>query len=430
MRVLFVSNNFPPEVNAPATRVFEHARQWVEDGHEVEVLTSAPNFPEGRVYDGYRNELNLSVHGGVGLIRVPTYIVPNEGTLKRIAAYVSFMVSAIWNSRHGRICPDVVVATSPQFFAALAGYAIARRLRVPFVLEIRDLWPASIVAVGAMPRNRIIRTLEAIERFLYRNADHVVVVTNSFVDHVTRNGADPERVSVIKNGVDLDNWSLPLDPEERRRIREENGWNGKFVAAYAGTIGMAHRADILLEAAQRCPDSDIAWVVIGEGAERKALEQRAAALNLPNFHLIDKQSKERIRYYMAEADAAVVHLRDTPLFRTVLPSKLFEAMASDTPILLGMRGEAKDLIEASGAGLAFQPEDPDGLVDVARKLKADNTLYKRIVQCGSAYVRAHHDRRMLARAYSQVLEEIVIRYSVPDEERRVLSAASHPARQA
>src|SRR5690606_10578338 len=159
MRVLFLSANFPPEVNAPATRLFEHARRWVADGGEVEVITDPPNYPEGEVYDGYENRYCKEKIGQVEVHRVPMYLAENKGGGKRILSYLSFMASAVWFSRKATR-PDVVVATSPQFFTAVAGYAVSRLKRTPFGLEIRDLWPESIVAVGAMRRNALIRLFE------------------------------------------------------------------------------------------------------------------------------------------------------------------------------------------------------------------------------------------------------------------------------
>lgn len=404
MRVLFLSANYPPEVNAPATRLYEHAKQWVADGGEVEVVTDPPNYPEGVVYEGYENRY-CKEEGTIEVHRVPMYLAENKGGIQRILSYLSFMMSAIWFSRKARHA-DVVVATSPQFFTAVAGYVVSRIKRVPFVLEIRDLWPESIVAVGAMSRNTLIKLFERVERFLYRNADHVVVVTNAFATHVIANGAKPESVTVLMNGADLERAEEPLDDTVLGQIRDEHGFDGKFVAAYAGTIGMAHRADVVLEAAQRCPDPDILWTVIGTGAERADLEDRAAVLGLDNFRLIDKQTKDRIRYFHECTDVAIVHLRDTPLFRTVIPSKLFEAMAAGIPIVHGVRGESAGIVEASGAGLVIEPEDADALVAAVQRLKDDRDLYNQLSQEGPGYVRAHHDRRALARRYWALLERV------------------------
>ena len=318
MHILFLSNYFPPEVNAPATRLHEHARQWVADGHTVDVLTSVPNFPEGEVYDGYENRLTEEERDGIRVTRVPMYVSANEGVIQRTLSYVSFMLSACWYA--GRVStPDVLVATSPQFFAALAGYLVAWWKDVPFVLEIRDLWPESIVAVGAMDRNIIIRFLERIERFLYREADHIVVVTESFEEAIAEKGISRDKISVIKNGIETEWWERSLNEDRVAELRREHDLQGKFVASYIGTIGMAHRADVLLEAAERCDDPDIVFMVVGTGAKRDELKARQEEKQLDNFRLVDKVPKETVPYLLALSDVSVVHLRDNPLFETVIP---------------------------------------------------------------------------------------------------------------
>ena len=405
MRIQFISNYFPPEVNAPATRLYEHAKQWVQNGHDVEVLTSVPNFPEGKVYDGYENQYTRENIDGIDVRRVPMYVTSNEGIVKRTLSYLSYMASAVWYARRSPT-PDVVVATSPQFFAAVAGWWIARQHDVPFVLEIRDLWPESIVAVGAMERNVIIRFFEQIEQFLYREADHIVPVTEAFKRAIVDKGIPADKISVIKNGVDLTRWEQPLDEAKLDKLRDEHQLNGKFVASYIGTIGMAHRADVLLEAAEQCDDPDIIFMVVGTGAQREALEARQDELQLPNVRLVDKVPKEEVPYLLALTDVSVVHLRDSDLFETVIPSKIFEAMVTRTPIALGVRGEAQDIIEAAEAGMPIPPEDPAALVDAVVRLKQHADLHARMAENGYEYVHTHFDRRDLARAYLSLLEEV------------------------
>lgn len=405
MRIQFISNYFPPEVNAPATRLYEHAKHWVQDGHEVDVLTSVPNFPEGEVYDGYQNRFTRETVDGINVQRVPMYVTSNEGVIKRTLSYLSYMASAIWYARRSPT-PDVVVATSPQFFAAVAGWWIARQKGVPFVLEIRDLWPESIVAVGAMERNIIIRFFEQIEQFLYREADRIVPVTDAFKRMIVDKGIPTDKVSVIKNGVDLTRWEQPLDEEKLARLQEKHEIENKFVASYIGTIGMAHRADVLLEAAEQCDDPDVVFMVVGTGAQREALEARQNELQLSNFRLVEKVPSEEVPYLLALTDASVVHLRDSALFKTVIPSKIFEAMATRTPIVLGVRGETQSIIEEAEAGVPIPPEDPAALVDAVLRLKQNANLHARMAENGYAYVHAHFDRRNLAREYLSLLEEV------------------------
>jgi glycosyltransferase involved in cell wall biosynthesis len=315
------------------------------------------------------------------------------------------MASAIWYARRSST-PDVVVATSPQFFAAVAGWWIARQKGVPFVLEIRDLWPESIVAVGAMERNIIIRFFEQIEQFLYREADRIVPVTDAFKRAIVDKGIPADKVSVIKNGVDLTRWDEPLDEEKLARLQEKHEIENKFVASYIGTIGMAHRADVLLEAAEQCDDPDVVFMVVGTGAQREALEARQNELQLSNFRLVDTVPKEEVPYLLALTDASVVHLRDSALFKTVIPSKIFEAMATRTPIVLGVRGETQAIIEEAEAGLPIPPEDPVALVEAVLRLKQNANLHARMAENGYAYVHSHFNRRDLAREYASLLEEV------------------------
>ena len=415
MRILFIGNNFPPEVNALATRLYEHARTWVNEGREVVVMTDVPNFPEGEVYEGYRNAYSEETMDGIEVVRVPLYIVANEGAIKRILSFISFMLSSIWYSRKLKGDFDVVVASSPQFFAAIGGYVISKLKGAKFVLEIRDLWPESIVAVGAMSRNAIIRFFEQIEHFLYRRADHIVVVTNTFKRVIASKGIRSSKISVLKNGADLTRYEQDLDPQILDELRKEHNLEGKFVASYIGTIGMAHRVDVLLDAAEKSTREDVVFVIIGTGANRKALEDRLAERPLPNVRLIDKQPKSIILYWLALSNASIVHLKASPLFKTVIPSKIFEAMAMRIPILLGVDGETREIIEESEAGLFFTPEDSDALLEKVLLLRDDPALCTKIGLNGDAYVRQYHDREKIAQRYWTLLEAVRESRAVPAE---------------
>lgn len=405
MRVAFLSMNFPPEVNALAGRTYRHARHWAANGGEVEVVTDVPHFPEGEVYDGYENRYREELRDGVRVHRVPMYTAPNRGAVRRSASFVSYMASALLHGAQRLRDPDVVAASSPQMLTALAGWGLSRLRSVPFVLEVRDLWPESIVASGAMERNLLVRGLEQVESFLYRQADHVVVVSERFRDHVVERGASPGEVSVIENGIDRDFYSPPPD-EEVRAVRREFGLGDRFVVSYVGTVGMAHRADVLLEAARLCDDPRIVFVVVGTGAEREALEEKAEAYDGDNFRLVEKQPKERVPALLAATDASVVHLRDRELFETVIPSKLFEAMAMGNPVIHGVRGESREIVEEAGAGIPVPPESPEAIVEAAKELEQNGEIYRTMSERGESYVEEHHDRSRLAERYWKVLEEV------------------------
>lgn len=400
--------NYPPEVNALAGRTYRHAREWAANGGEVEVVTDVPHFPEGEIYEGYENEYREEIQDGVRVHRAPMYTAANEAAVRRSAAFASYMLSALLHAAQRVRDPDVVAASSPQLLTAVAGWGLSWLKDAPFVLEVRDLWPESIVASGAMDRNVIIRALEGLEAFLYRNADHVVVVTERFSEHVVERGASPEQVSVIKNGVDRDFYSPPAE-DQVVAVREEFGLGDSFVVSYVGTVGMAHRVDVLLEAAELCDDPEITFMVVGTGAQWEELERRAKRYSGNNFRLVGKQPKERVPALLAATDASVVHLRDEELFETVIPSKMFEAMALGNPLIHGVRGESREIVEEAGAGLPVPPESPEAIVEAAKKLKENEDIYRRMSKRGRIYVEEHHDRSRLAAEYWKVFEEVTRR---------------------
>lgn len=399
MHVLFISNYFPPEVNAPATRIYEHARHWVKEGGSVEVMTSVPNYPEGVLYEGYQNRFSQETVEDIPVTRVPMYIAENKGTVKRTLSYISFMLSAILYSGRIQKRPDLVVATSPQLFGAIAGYVISRLRKVPFILEIRDLWPESIPAVGAIQSQGILQIFEKIVQFLYRKAEQIVVVTDAFKDDLIEKGIDPQKITVLKNGANLDFFSQSLEQQQLERLRKTHQLEDKFVVSYIGTLGMAHRADILLEAAQQCSDDEVVFVVIGTGSEREAIAQKQAQLQLPNFRLIEKQPKKWIPYFLQLTDVSVVHLKNTPAFQKVIPSKMFESMVMQKPVVLGVQGEARKILQAAQGGIAIEPENVAALVAAVLQLKQNKALYQKMAKSGYEHVCRNYDRKKIAKRY-------------------------------
>ena len=404
MHILFLSHYFPPEVNAPASRTFENCREWVRLGHRVTVVTCAPNHPKGRVYAGYRNRLfQRERMEGIEVVRVWTWLAANEGFLLRSLNYVSFMVSAL--AALPRLAKaDVVVTTSPQFFNGLAGYFVRLLRRIPWVFEVRDLWPESLIAVGAARNPMLIRTLEGMERFAYRKADCIVPVTDAFRAHMIERGTSADKITVIKNGADLERFK----PAQGVDLRSELGLGDKFVAAYFGTHGMAHGLETLLEAAALLHDNEeIQFLMVGDGAERESLERQRTERGLDNVLMLPQQPKERMPALWQTADVSLVLLRDTPLFRTVIPSKIFESLAMEKPVILGVEGESRQLIESSGAGVAITPGNAADLAAQVLQLSRSRERVREMGVRGAAFVREHFDRAKLARRYAQVLEQAV-----------------------
>jgi len=394
MHILFLTDNFPPETNAPASRTFEHARRWVQAGHRVTVVTGAPNFPSGKIHAGYRNAIwQRETLDGIDVVRLWTYITANEGFLKRTLDYVSFMAAAIL------ACPflprpDVIVGTSPQFFTPCAALVVSWLRRRPFVFELRDLWPDSIVAVGAMRETAAIRLLRKLEYFLYRRASRIVSVTNSFKRVLVGNGIDPEKIAVVPNGVDLDAYLPGPKPIE---LEAKLGVAGKFIAAYVGTVGMAHGIGTLLDAARRLRErADIAFVVVGTGAQQAELAETSRREGLDNVIFVGAVSKAEVRDYWRLCDVAVVLLRDTPLFRHVIPSKMFEAMGMERAIVLGVKGESEEILLASGAGITIPPEDATALADAVAKLADERQRCETLGRRGRVFASEHFNRAKLA----------------------------------
>ena len=414
MHLLFLTDNFPPEVNAPASRTFEHCREWVRKGHRVTVITCAPNFPKGKVFDGYQNKaFQTETIEGIKVIRVWSYITANEGFVRRILDYLSFMASAIVASPRVHDV-DLVIGTSPQFFTAVAAYVVSRMKRIPYVFELRDLWPESIKAVGAMKDSFAIRMLERLEMFLYRKAARIVSVTESFKQVLMRRGIEGTKIEVVTNGVDVSQFKpRPKDPELTRKL----GLEGKFVAGYIGTHGMAHALETLLKAADRLRGQDFAFIFLGDGARKQALREMADQMKLDNVVFIDSVPKADVPKYWSLLDVSIIHLRKTELFTTVIPSKMFECMGMGIPVLHGVEGESADIVRREQVGIPFEPEGVDQLCEALRSLKSDPARLARFrEQCLRAA--GNYDRTYLALRMLKVLEDAAAR--VPAAPMKVL----------
>jgi colanic acid biosynthesis glycosyl transferase WcaI len=423
MHVLFLSHYFPPEVNAPATRTYEHCRRWVAAGHRVTVITCAPNCPTGVVADGYANAwLSREWVDGIRVLRVWTWLSPNKGFLGRIINYLTYMLCATLCALGVRKV-DAIVATSPQFFCGWAGVLCCWLLRRPLLLEIRDIWPESIVTVGAMKRSPVMRLLEILERRMYATARRIVTVGNGYRDQLLRRGVPEEKIAVIPNGVDVRQFA----PQPRNRsLRAQWHGEGGFVCAYIGTVGMAHGLDVVVRAARKLKVAgrdDVVFWIVGDGAERASLEQQCRKAGLEQVVFTGLVQKSKIAEVIASCDASLVHLRKTELFETVIPSKIFEIMAMNVPIVMGVRGQAEQIVLAGRAGTAMTPEDEDSLIDALGTIASAPASYSR----GRDYVARHYDRNVLAQ---RMLEELTLMVDGPRPAVLQVSPQPEPAHRA
>jgi colanic acid biosynthesis glycosyl transferase WcaI len=410
MRIVYLSQYFPPEIGAPAARVFELSREWVKLGHQVAVVTGFPNHPTGVVPEAYRGKLvDHEIIEGIDVYRNWTLAVPNRSLAMRVASQLSFPLSVVGLGLPRVAQPDVVIATSPSIFTSISGLVFARALHVPFVFEVRDLWPQLFIEMGMVKNARLIRALEAAEMYQYRRAQKVVVVTESFKSILTARGVPAEKLAVIPNGVDL--RLFHEDPEGAARVRVEQGLGDRFVLAYIGTHGLLHGLKSVLSAADRLRgNDDIRFLFVGHGHDREALMAQAREMRLPNVVFVSGQPREAIPAFISAADACLVALRRDPfLAENFVPSKIFEFFGCGRPVVASVAGEAADIVERSGAGVVVAPEDPDALAAAVIALARDRVATKAMGARGLSFARLNYDRTELALRYLEVLGNVSAR---------------------
>lgn len=402
MKILFLTDNFPPEVNAPATRTYDHCREWVKAGAEVTVITCVPNFPKGKVYEGYKNKLyQTEMMDGIKVTRVWSYIVANKGFFKRTLDYISYSVTSFLAGLF--VKADLIVATSPQFFTALSGRTLHFWKRTPWVMEVRDMWPESIKTVGAMKDNAFIRYFEWEEMRCYKSARKIVMVTDSFKKKLISRGIPAEKISVVKNGVNKDLFA-PMGKDEA--LLDELGLRGKKIVGYIGTHGMAHKLDFIIRQAKEMEGkNNFHFLFLGNGAERENLLKLKEELNCTNVTMLESVSKQEVKRYISILDICLINLRKSELFTTVIPSKIFENAAMTIPILMGVEGEAQEIVESYGAGLCFKPEDAEDFKAKLAQLQ-DPGIYENCKR-GCLKLADDFDRKILAKKMYEILQTVI-----------------------
>ena len=407
MKILFFSHYYSPEGNAPATRVSALCERWAKAGHDVTVVTCAPNVPSGVVYDGYRNVRMDETINGVKVVRVKTYIAANKGAFRRMLNFVSYFMSALWTA-FGLPRPDVVIATSPQIFCGYAGVWYARLKRVPLVVEIRDIWPESMGAVGAHIPGPAYWALERVEKAMYRRCAKLVTVGDGYRERLIEKGVPAEKIAIVMNGTDL----AVYGPREKdTELLRRHGLDGKFVVSYIGTVGMACGLEVVLDAAEILDhkehmEKEVVFVIVGDGAHREQLEAEAKKRGLSNVVFTGRQPKDTMPAWVASSDANLVHLRKTDLFTTVMPSKIFESAGCRRPIIMGVDGFAKKLVMDAGAGLDMKPESAQSLVECVERLVADPALSARLGENAYRNIALVYNRDAQAKEYLEVLDSI------------------------
>lgn len=409
MRIAWLCHYFAPEIGAPQARLLEMSRAWVADGHSVTAVTCFPNHPTGELADGdrglwqRRDELD-----GIPVHRCWSYATPNRGFLKKVVGHLSFMVTGWFGlSRAARSegRPDVVIVSSPTFFSVITAWAWCSWRGVPYVFEVRDLWPAVFVELGVLKNRAAIAVLEWIELFLYRRALRVVAVTRSFADAIEERGIPRAKLGVVTNGVDAELFRpRSPDPDLARSL----GLEGKFVVLYLGAHGISHSLTKLLAAAEALTDlPDVHFLFVGEGARKDALVAAADEAGLRNVSFHGGVPKSDVPRFYSMASVGLVPLRDVALFHTFIPSKMFELLAAGVPVVGSVAGEAAEILNESGGALVVAPEDGQAVADCIRRLHGDAALRERMATVGREFVVANYTRTALAAHYSELLEQAV-----------------------
>jgi glycosyltransferase involved in cell wall biosynthesis len=415
-------------MGAPSARTFEHARHWASLGHDVTVITGFPNHPTGVIRPEYRGYFVKRENvEGIDLLRTWVYCTANKGFFRRILNFLSFFLSSLILGSLLTRRPDVVIGTSPQFFCAVSAYLLSIVKRVPFVLEVRDIWPQSAVELGALKNQLIIRALEAIELHLYRRARLIVIVAQSTMPYLIGKGIPGEKIRCVPNGIDagylMDNGAAPA--QVRDKLRDS------FIVSYIGTHGMSHALDVVLRAARRLQSEPaLHFLFVGEGAEKENLKRLAAELNLTNVTFIDEQPRDALMAYYRASDVSIVPLKRLPVFKKVLPSKLFELMGAGCPIICSVEGEAAELVTRAEAGLCIEPENSEALTDAISRLRADSALRRRMGLNGRGFVKTHYLRSTLAEDYLNSLSSTINHQptlSLPSSDKQTIKPGSQPA---
>jgi colanic acid biosynthesis glycosyl transferase WcaI len=409
MRILYISQYFPPEAGATQTRAYEMAYNWVKMGHNVSMLTEFPNHPSGIIPNEYHGKLyERTNYDGIDVVRVWVKTSPVKNFSNRLLFYLSFMVNAIFagllllRNRY-----DIIYASSPPLFVGGAALVISKFKRIPLVFEVRDLWPEAAIALGELSNRLAISITTMLEEKCYQKAILVVVVTRGIFERLKQRGIQEEKLLFIPNGANIDMYCYTADG--RARIRKELGLNNKFVLIYAGIFGLAYSLETILEAASfLVNEADIFFLIIGDGPRKADIVALEKSYHLPNLSILPEQPRQLIPDYLSAADVALIPLRQVDILKVALPVKIFDAWACERPVILSIDGEASEMVLNVGGGYIIPPEDPIKMVEAIIKMKNNPKLRDAMGKNGREYTINNHSRSALAEKLILHLEKFII----------------------
>lgn len=413
MKILFLTQYFPPETGASQNRFGDLSRRLSVLGHRVTVLTALPNYPKGEFYEGYRGRFVMTEDDhGIRIVRTWLYTTQTKSFLQRVLNYLSFSILSVFVGllTVGRV--DAVYVDSPPLFLGVSGYLLAKLKGAMFVLNVADLWPESVVALGMLRNPLLIDWATRLEEGLYRRSRFVTGQTVGIVESIRRR-CPTTPVELLTNGVASEFIAqVEAARMEREGTRKEFGFGSNFVVVYTGVHGLAQGLETLLSAAQILAEwHEIRFVLSGDGPEKSRLQALAAQRGQHNVEFLPQQATSRMPLILTAVDVSVVPLKRGDLFKGALPSKLFEALGAGVPVIAAMDGEARRLVERSGGGLVVEPENPASMAEAILQLYRDPILRKRLGERGCSYVARHYDRKVIAERF----ESLLLRYGSPAE---------------
>jgi colanic acid biosynthesis glycosyl transferase WcaI len=410
MRILLVIIQFPPDVNSTGLLMEQVCAGLTAGGHEVSVLTTFPHYEGFRVWPEYRGKLaERSRDGGLDVLRLYVYASGSKRRMgHRLLSYLSFNALATLAGLLSRRPHDVILCTNGSFFSGLTAAAIGAAKGIPFVWNVQDLYPDVPVKTGQLRNRHAVAVLRRIERFIYRRAAHLAVITPSFRDNLVAKGVPAEKITVIPNFADTE-VIRPLP--KANPFGEEHGLAGRFVVAHAGNVGYVYDLDTMLETAALLRDErEILFLVVGTGVTRPALEAKARRLGLENVRFLPFQPRDRLPWLRAACDVQVALYRRGSASDS-MPSKVYEIMASGRPLLASAEpgSDVRDLVEATECGLCVDPEDPRQLAGAVLRLYRDPELRRATGARGRWHAERSYSRRAVVARYQELLAEVVSR---------------------
>ena len=374
--------------------------------HQVTVICPAPNYPEGKIYEGWKNQLfKRMTDNNVHVLR--TWIVPDRGRsfLKRLLHYSSFMITGFFAALAQKR-PEIIVVSSPPLFIGLSGALLSKIWRVPFVFDVRDVWPESAAAVGIMKKGLFFRVAEGLERRIYRAAARITVTSQGIEKAIVAKGISQSKISFIPNGAELD-FFYPADEMGRARLKNEYWLTNKFVVLYGGNVGLAQNTEILIRCAHILRDKkDIVFLMVGGGVIRESIEAQAKKKGLENIRFLGQVSRDEMKKVYGLSDAGLILYKKSDVFANVLPGKLFDLWAAGLPIIINLKGEAGDLITRARSGVVVAGEDPQALCEAILHLWKNPEKREEMGKNGRKFAERYFDREKISAQFEKILLEV------------------------